>query len=214
MSTTAQLVGRVRYKAGQWSVQAVADADIVAHLNRGQEFLMWGLHVSAMPEHTETATGSLTNSRVGVPSDFAFEQLVEVGATLVTCRPWPVSALDALGNIPQFAPSTSQPYYYIWYNATDEAERLQIELGNASSTAAYSLRYVQLPADLAMTDSDPIWDERSNDLLVDFAVSRLTDSQGRRGDAQRMMHRIIQRIIRINGRFMAGTRHERTPSFG
>jgi len=214
MSTTAQLVGRVRYKSGQESVQAAVDEDILAHLNRGQEFLMWALHVSAMPEHTETATGNLTNSRVALPSDFAFEQLVEVGANLVTCRPWPVSGLDALDNIPQFTPSATQPFYYIWHNATDDAKRLHILLGDDSSTAAYSLRYVQKPPDLDLSGSDPLWNERCNDLLVDFAVMRMHESRGRRSQAQRIWGQIIDRVTRINGRHMPGPRHETRPTYG
>lgn len=214
MSTTAQLVGRVRYKAGQESVQGVVNADILAHLNRGQEFLLWAVHVSAMPELTEVATGTLTNSRVGLPADFAFEQLVEVGSSLVTCEPYPVSQLDALDNIPQFTPSTTQPYYYIWHNATDNARRLHIVQGAPTSTAAYSLRYIKQPADLDLTSSDPIWAERLNDLLVDFAVLRLHEGRQRRADSLKMWGRIVERVYRINGRHMPGKLYELGPSYG
>jgi hypothetical protein len=216
MSTTAELMGRVRFSTGQHSEQSQQDEEVLAHLNRGQEFLIWALAVSAMPEMTETATGSLTNSRVALPNDFAFEQLVEVGSTLVTCRPYPVSKLDALeGGITQFTPSTSQPYYYIWYNRTDGADRLHILLGNDSSTAAYSLRYVKKPTDLDLTANDPVWNERANDVLVDFAAMRVMENMGNIAEAQRRWRELIlPRIARINGRHRAdGKRHETRPSF-
>lgn len=215
MSTTAQLVGRVRYKAGLQSIQAVANEDIVAHLNRGQEFLMWGLHVSAMPEMSELASGTLTNSRVGLPADFGFEQLVEVGSTLKTARPVAPSQLDQLSNIPQHAPSATQPWYYIWHNATDNARRLHIEIGAPASTAAYELRYIQSPTDIDLVSSNPEWRERYNDLLVDFAVSRLLDGEGNRAAGRRIFFSVVARMTEINQRWIESQRkYELTPSFG
>jgi len=217
MATTATLIGRVRYATGQASTQAFTDNAIVAHLNRAQEFLLWTLMVGAMPEMTETATGTLTNSRVALPADFAYEQAVEVGATLVTARPIAITELDAVDNsrIPQWAASAEQPWYYIWKNATDSAVRLHILVGAPSSAAAYSLRYVKKPAELAATGSNPVWNERACDLLVDFAAMRVNENLGNHAEKRRRMQNITNRIALINSRFVrAGTRHETRPAWG
>lgn len=216
MSTTAQLIGRVRFITGQASEQGVTDSDIVAHLNRGQEFLVWSLMASAMPEMCETATGSLNASRVALPSDFCFEQAVEVGTSLITARPYPVTQLDALedGHIPQFAPSAEQPYYYIWHNATDGAKRLHILLGAPTSTAAYSLRYVRKPTDLDTTSEDPAWNERLCDVLVDWGAMRVHEHLKNFEEMDYRWTLIVDRLRTINSRFQVGQRHETRPSFG
>jgi|GEM_PF-5036250 len=217
MATTATLIGRVRYATGQASQQAFTDDAIVGHLNRAQEFLLWTLMVGAMPEMTETVTGSLSSSRVALPADFAYEQAVEVGSTLVTARPIAITELDAVDNsrIPQWAASLEQPWYYIWKNATDGAVRLHILVGDDDADDAYALRYVKKPAELAATGSDPVWNERACDLLVEFAAMRVNENIGNHAEKRRRMQNITNRIALINSRFVReGTRHEVRPAWG
>lgn len=213
MSTTAQLVGRVRIKAGQSSVQGVTQEVIVAHLNRAQEFLIWNLPVGAMPEVCETATGSLVASRATLPSDLVFERSVRVGNPLVKCLPQPVSMLDELVHNPWKAPSATQPYYFIWMNADDDSVKVHIELGAPTSTAAYEIRYVKMPADLAMSASDPVWSERFCDLLVLFATMRLREAERNFPERNRLWGQLEERVAVLRSRYQPKQRSEGTPSY-
>jgi len=203
---------RVRQRVGQSSQSGLLDEDIFAFLNRAQYDLGWRLHDAAMPELTEVASGSLTASRVALPTDFWREVTVDIGtgSSRQTCVRWPVTQLDALDNNTLLTPSTSSPYYFIWYQATDGALRLIIDLGNAASTSAYQLRYVKLPTTMT-TDVDPLYKSDKYGMIVDFACMMYHQMKGNDAQRARLWQQYIAQIITVNTRYMPGTLHEGKP---
>jgi len=205
------LMSRVRSRVGQRTQQGILDVHLYLFLNRAQQDLMWRLHDAAMPEMTDIAAGTLTNSRVGLPADFMRERLCLVGSGTVQARRIGLTDLDSLTRDTLMAASADNPYYYIWENATDNAKRLHLEIGAPTSTAAYQLYYIKQPTD--MDDlTDPILGSDKYNLLVDFAVKRVREMQGEYEEAGGIWKQYVGGIGKINSRYMMqGARQEREP---
>lgn len=201
---TDTLVDRVRSRTGQPSKQGILDDEILAYLNRGQMDLHLRLNDNAMPLLKAQATGNLTASRVALPTDFSRMVLVRIGADKIVARPWEVLELDTLEDNVYHLPSLSNPYYFLWYNATDEDIRLQVEVSAPASTAAYIVDYIKRPAEID-TDTDPVYSTHLHNLLVDFAVARCREQRKEYPEARRVTRLYYERIMAIN------TRHRTLP---
>jgi len=205
------LVDRVRAHVGQPSQNGILTVDIFKFLNLAQSNLVRRLNDNAMPELCAIASGTLTASRVGLPSDFMRERFVEVGASNIRARQWDISELDALDNNTLTVPSTTNPYYFIWYNATDAALRLQVELNVPASTSAYKLHYVKQPADMT-TSVDPVLGVEKHGLLVEFALWLAWHQIGEAEEAERHWALYVEGINRVNARHrFGGRRNEGKP---
>lgn len=190
---------RVRAYLGQVSQEGILSADIYKFLNRAQHNLVRRLNDNAMPEMLEVVSGTLTNSRVALPSDFVRERFVEFGASDIRARRWNISELDALDNNTLTVPSSTNPYYYIWYDATDAALRLQMEVGSPTSSGGYKFHYVKQPTD--MSDSaDPILRSDKHHLLIYYALWLAWHQLQDGAMAEYMWGEYIKGANRINGR--------------
>jgi len=190
---------RVRAYIGQASQSGILAADIFKFLNRGQHNLVRRLNDNAMPELLAIASGTLTNSRVALPADFVRERFLDIGATEIRATRWDITELDALDDNTLFVPSLSDPFYYIWYDVTDVALRLQVDVNSAASTAAYKLHYVKQPTDMT-TDADPLIRADKHHLLVYYALWRCWHQRQEAKEAERMWGEYIRGINRINAR--------------
>jgi len=197
--TADALRDRVRAYLGEVSESGILTADIWKFLNRAQHNLVRRLNDNAMPEMLAVASGTLTNSRVALPSDFVRERFVEFGATDIRSRRWNISELDALDNNTLTAPSTTTPFYFLWYDVTDGALRLKMEVGDDASTGAYKLHYVKQPTDMD-TDTDPILSADKHHLLIYYALWLGWHQLQEPEQAERMWAQYIQGINRINAR--------------
>lgn len=200
----------MRAHTGQVSESGLLEVDIFYFLNLAQSNLVRRLNDNAIPELCAIATGSLTAARVALPSDFMRERFVEFGASSIRARRWDISELDALDTNTLTTPSTTNPFYYIWYNATDGALRLHIDVG-ATSTAAYALHYVKQPADMT-TSVDPVIGKDKHGLLVEYALWLAWHQLGQPEEAERHWALYIEGINRINARHrFGGSRNEDKP---
>ena len=189
---------RVRAYLGQVSQEGILSVDIYKFLNRAQHNLVRRLNDNAMPEMLEVASGNLTASRAALPSDFVRERFVEFGAADIRARRWDISELDALDNNTLTVPATTNPYYYIWYDASDAALRLQMDVG-ASSTGAYKLHYVKQPTDMSDA-ADPILRSDKHHLLIYYALWLAWHQLQEAAQAEYMWGEYIKGANRINGR--------------
>lgn len=189
---------RVRAYLGQVSQEGILSVDIYKFLNRAQHNLVRRLNDNAMPEMLEVASGNLTASRAALPSDFVRERFVEFGASDIRAERWNISELDALDNNTFTVPSTTNPYYYIWYDASDAALRLQMDVG-ASSTGAYKLHYVKQPTDMSDA-ADPILRSDKHHLLIYYALWLAWHQLHEAAQAEYMWGEYIKGVNRINGR--------------
>ena len=193
------LLAKVRARVGVPGQEGLLDAHIYAFLNRAQYDIAMSVNDAALPALCELATGTLTASRVGLPSDFMRLRLVRVGATPVVAKLIKQTELDALANNAYYAPTATNPYYHLWYNATDAALRLHVELGDAASVAAYELYYIKMPTD--MSDSvDPTFAADLYELRVDYAVKRVRESWEQYDEGVRILEQYARRINTINSR--------------
>ena len=199
------LVDLVRAHLGEASQQGMLTVDIYAFLNRAQYQVARRLNDNAIPELCEIATGSLTNSRVGLPSDFIRERYVDIGATNIRARRWNISELDALDNNTLYTPSPTKPYYYIWYNATDAALRLHVDISAPTSSSAYALHYIKAPTD--MSDSlDPILTADKHGMLVACTLWMCWHQMGQPKEAERQWREFIKLVNAQNSRHRRGGR--------
>lgn len=189
---------RVRAYLGQVSQEGILSVDIYKFLNRAQHNLVRRLNDNAMPEMLEVVSGNLTASRAALPSDFVRERFVEFGASDIRAERWNISELDALDNNTFTVPSTTNPYYYIWYDASDKALRLQMDVG-ASSTGAYKLHYVKQPTDMSDA-ADPILRSDKHHLLIYYALWLAWHQLHEAAQAEYMWGEYIKGVNRINGR--------------
>lgn len=197
----------VRARMGEPSETGLETVDIYLFLNEAQHNLMWRLHDGAMPEMSGIATGTLTNSRVALPADYLREWLVQIGATDEVAQLWDVSELDALDNNTLTAPAADNVYYFLWKDPTDGALRLNVEMGNPASAAAYDIFYMKIAVD--MSDSvDPVLTEDKHDLLVDFAVMRCREQRHEWAEAQRILNGYLHKVNQLNSRYSDGYLHE------
>ena len=189
---------RVRAYLGQVSQEGILSVDIYKFLNRAQHNLVRRLNDNAMPEMLEVASGNLTASRAALPADFVRERFVEFGASDIRAERWNISELDALDNNTFTVPSTTNPYYYVWYDASDAALRLQMDVG-ASSTGAYKLHYVKQPTDMSDA-ADPILRSDKHHLLIYYALWLAWHQLQEAAQAEYMWGEYIKGANRINGR--------------
>jgi len=197
----------VRARIGEPSETGVETVDIYAFLNEAVYDVMWRINDGAMPEMTDLATGTLTNSRVALPATFWREWLVQIGASDYVAQQWDISELDALANNTLTAPSATNPYYFVWYNVTDAAIRLHVEVGNPADSSAYDIFFVKTPTD--MSDSvDPELTAALHELLVDYCTMRCREQRGEYGEAERLRRGYIAKIDAINSRYREGSRNE------
>ncbi len=202
------LLAQVRYRLGAVATAGWTDAQIYSCLNQGQTDLGWRLKDAVMP--TAITTGTMTASRFSLPDTFWRERLLQIGTSQIVARRWFVSELDSLeGNALQI-PSATTPYYYLWYNLTDTAVVVNVEVGNTAATDAYRLLYVSLP--VTMSDSiDPLYGDALLPLLVDFAVARARQGRAEYGEAERVWKDYLGGITLINSRYGPGPRAESKP---
>lgn len=201
----------VRAHLGQPSQEGILTSDVYAFLNRAQFQVVRRLNDNAMPELCEVATGTLTNSRAALPTDFVRERYLEIGSDNVRARRWDISQLDALDNNTLFEPSATKPYYYIWHNPTDGATRLHVEIGDPTSSEAYKLHYVKAPT--AMDDStDPIIAADKHPLIVACALWMCWHYMRQPEEAEYQWGEFIRLVNAMNSRHSrGGTRNESTP---
>lgn len=199
------LLARVRSRFGTGATYGLTDDEVYHHLNRGQLDLMWRMNPALLDCYTASASGSLVSSRFAIPSDFWRERLLLVGG--VKAKRLEITELGSLGPMNAAA---DQPYYYIWYNATDGAIKFHVEIGDAASTAAYVLYYLKSPAGIT-SSVDPLLPASLQDLLVEFAISRVYANQREYQAAGQAMERYLQRCTRLNTRYLTGEWHEGPP---
>ena len=193
------LLDRVRARIGEPSKSGILDDVLWQFVNLAQLDLIERLDDNDIPELTEIASGSLTNSRVGLPADFLRPRLLLIGSNEIPARRWPVHELDALEGSTVYVPSLTDPYYYIWRDATDDAIRLKVEVGNASSTDAYKLFYTKLPAAID-TDTDPDFGDHLHDLLVDYTVSLCRMVAKEYGERDRVRRQYFDQVATFSSR--------------
>lgn len=199
---TQALRDRVRSRIGEASKQGILDQEIYDFLNMAQRDLALRLHDAAIEELTQIATGTLTNSRVALPSGLVRERLVKVGANDIPAKRWDVSQLDAVANNVMQQPSLADPYYFIWYNATDAAVRLCLEVGNASSSDPYDVYYAKMPTKITAA-VDPDYNEEWHDLIVDMAVALCRMAKAEAEEYQRMRNEYLRKTAEANSRYLA-----------
>lgn len=207
--TTDTLTTRVRSRIGEPSKQGINDEEIWAYLSYAQRDLAMRLNEAAIPELTPVTESTLTNSRAAVPSSPELQRirLLQVGANNIPARRWPVVWRDALTDNAHINPSAAEPYYWLWYDSDDGAVRLNVEIDDATSTAAYRLHYVETPDDVYGSASgdaaDPSLHERWHGLMVDLAVALARSAKGEWGEYDRVRRKYLARARTQNSRYSA-----------
>ncbi len=193
-----ELLAKVRARLGTWSTYGLADNQVYRALNRGQIDVVWRLHEAAA-QHTAVTTGSLSSSKLTLPSGFMWERLLTVGG--VTAKRWDVTSLPTLASATIAVASAANPQYYLWNDGT--SVKAVVRVGNDSSASAYSLWYVVKPTD--MSDSaDPTLLAGMHELLVTFATSRLQEQRLEWMAGQTLMNDYRTQIAALNARYIAG----------
>lgn len=209
------MVAQVRARSGLESVQQVTDADIFRFLNAGQRYLGLALRHGILPALLKRASGTLSSSKITLPSDFIYEQILMVGADESVARPIATAHYDQILGNTLHVPSLDTPYYQIWYDSDASAVRLNVYVGNASSTAAYVLDYWALPPDID-TDTDPVVPASVQTMMVEFAVARLREYQRAPAVKEQIFAQLHENINVLNSRYdrMAPRRDAQAPSYG
>lgn len=207
---TQGLRDKVRARLGQWSVAGVLDADIYLFLQRGQVDLGWWLRDAALVELTGTTSGTLTNSRVGLPTDFWRERLLQIGEAEVEAKRWNVSDVKDLQGNELVGPSADNPYYFIWYDLTDTAVRLKVDIDAPTSTAAYALEHLKVPAAPNAT-RDPVLNAAYHDLMVDFAVACCLESVRRYREGEAIRRARLDKIGAVSSHYAPGPLQQGVP---
>lgn len=199
---TKILRDNVRVRVGEPSKTGILDAQVLAYLNAAQDDLLIRVDNGALGSVSETDTGNLTAAAepchtgavsVALPADFVREIIVmydDIQAKLVE-----VSELDQLDDSYHRAPSTTNPYYYIWN------ELLYVEAGTTAQTA-YSLYHINRPAVLTLTVDPTISDEFFG-MMEDFAVARCREQTGDYDEKRRILEQYKNRCIVLNSRWGA-----------
>lgn len=199
---------RVRAHLGEPSQEGILSSDIYAFLNLAQHNVVRRLNDNAMPEMCAIATGSLSSSMAALPATFVRERFVEIGATNIRARRWDISELDALDNNTLTEPSSSNPYYFIWYSTGAAGLRLQVDVGLPTSTLGYRLHYVKQPTD--MSDSvDPVLSAEKHGLLVSYALWLAWHQLEEPKEAERQWAEYVKQVNRINSRHSRRTGRRR-----
>jgi hypothetical protein len=203
------LKDRVRSVLGQPSKQGVLDEHIYLFLNRAQYDLGWRVAEGAMRCLAQLKSDDMAASAIALPEDFWREQQVYVGADVVRAARWPVTQLDALDTVSQFAPAAENPFYYVWDDGEGDVQIL-VRIGDDDSTDPYDLFYIGTPPSLSGS-ADPVWPSDLCDLLVMYAVYRFRQVAQQWEEAERVFRAYVDGVVAVNSRYAPGPLEEGAP---
>lgn len=197
---TDKLVDQVRSRLGEPSKQGLLDEEIIGYLNFAQRDLAIRLNDAAVPELTPVVTDNLVASRAAVPADLQRVRLLTIGANKIPATRWPVPERDAFTDNIYVAPSDDEPYYWLFFNTTDDAVRFHVEVGDPACVDAYELHYTKNPT-VMTTDVDPEVNMRWHGLMVDMAVALARCSKGDWREYDRLRRKYLSRSQKANARY-------------
>lgn len=197
---TAMLVDQVRSRLGEPSKQGILDEEIYGYLSFAQRDVALRLNDAAIPELTPVATGSLSASRAPVPDSLQRIRLLTVGTNNIPATRWAVPERDAFTDNIYVAPSSDEPYYWLFYNTSDDAVRFHVEVDDPSSTDDYELHYTKTPDDVDGS-TDPELNVRWHGLMVDLATALARCSRSNWAEYDRLRRKYLERARKANARF-------------
>lgn len=199
---TKVLMANVRVRVGEASKTGILDAQVLAYLNAAQDDILIRVDNGPLGSVSETATGDLTTAAepchtgavsIALPADFVREIIVLYDDIQAKCID--ISKLDQVDDNYHRAPTTTNPYYYIWN------ELLYVEAG-VTTTTAHSLYHINRPAVLSLTVDPTISDEFFG-MMEDFAVALCREQTGDYEEKRRIRQQYKDRCTILNSRWGA-----------
>jgi len=198
------MVAEIRSRIGEAATSGLTNPEIFYALNNGQFDLAERLCDSALPELMKTAAGSLSSSKVALPTDCLRPRALTLAT--VWAKYIPLAELYTLESTGVTPASADEPYWSIWYD-TDAPYILG---QGCAADAAYLLYYIATPTTMT-TDVDPLFWAPRREMVKDFALSELLRLRQRHGEAEIIRVRYEAKVAAINSRYTDGAAYDGLP---
>lgn len=202
--TTSNLVTRCETRFRDLSHEVISAAEWLAYLNDAYSevnarFREWPWNFASVTVATAAGTRTYT---------LATTEGQTVRSVFNTTNDYPLSPLEGIGNFRKDYPDDTTQEAPIAYRMKGS----QLELWpTPDSVYSIVVEYEGSPADLATSNSDPLWPDRYRRALVELALSRAYQDDGNMEWANQ--HRQDGNAI-VDGMvndLLSGTRHETFP---